>query len=178
MGNELVLPHTALHLVHGHILKWGTLTPDISTPFCFCENSFRVLLFGPTQSKNTDLKYLMLLPRSVVQFFIVDVMSTWKCLGKPKMNSTFGFLYIHLSKVLVAEVSPASSLINQLYWHELNVESLTGRNVLTGLSGMQRPLGSPPRLTLLRKQALFPAILWASGVVAQLNYSFIQAIPQ
>lgn len=71
----------------------------------------------------------MLLPRSVMQFFIVDAMTLWKCLGKSRMNSAIG-LYIQLSKVLVAELSTTSPLINQLYWHELNVESLSGRNVL------------------------------------------------
>lgn len=132
MGNELFLPHTALHLLHWHILNWGNLTPDISTHFCFCENIFRALLFGPTQSMNTYLKYLMLLPRSVCcSIFHCGCVTTWKCLGKSQMNSAVGFLYIHSSKVLVAELSPASSLINQLYWHELNVESLKGRNVLT-----------------------------------------------
>lgn len=65
----------------------------------------------------------MLLPGSVVQFFIVDFMITWECLGKPQMSSAVGFLYIHLSKMLVAELFPSSFLINQLYWHELNVES-------------------------------------------------------
>jgi len=42
------------------------------------------LLFGPTQSKNPDLKYQMLLLRTVVQLFTVDVMTSWQCLGNHK----------------------------------------------------------------------------------------------
>lgn len=65
-----------------------------------------------------------------------------------------------------------------MYWCELN-EEVTHRQKCPCRPDLacRVPLGSPRDKHCLRRHSLFPDSLWASWVVAQLNYSPIQAIP-